>query len=398
MGKLKLLNFKKEKTRLNYFIGYFWLMPVILSTFSGNLKLIVSGVNLFTVAIYAIFVFLLVLNFKNTFLKLTAFDIMYFVFLVLSISATMIIFPQNIEYINESLYSWVFAFLYYFIGKLIARTVSGEEILCNVSKYGIILSYIAYITAFGMTNKDMSFAYVVLAYVVMTANSGFNNEKLTDIYWSVAGIVLLFALGTRGPLLFGVLYILYRAFLKMGKGWKITVLSVFSITAALFVETKAYYSVLQSIDTFLQERSINSYIINQILTGNTASNDQRLRITERIIQAIQNQPLGYGLFGDRIVLNGSYSHNIILEILCSFGVALGVIVLILFGLFIYKAIRNSKYYNRTSLLVAFVFIYLMKYLLSNSIVSDMYFGLFMGLFSFFYADEGKKRKSLLKKQ
>ena len=193
--------------------------------------------------------------------------------------------------------------------------------------------------------------------------------------------------------MFGVLYIVYRAFLKMGRGWKISLFSILGISAALFVETKAYYSVLLNINDYLQSKNINSYIINQILSGNTAPEEMRLSVMEKVIDAIQKQPLGYGLFGDRVILRGSYSHNIVVEILCAYGVVLGLILLILFGLFIFRAIRNSKLYNRKELVVAFIFIYLLKFFASSSIMSDTFFGLFMGVLSFFYINEGKLTKN-----
>ncbi|MBE6903291.1 MAG: hypothetical protein E7480_01630 [Ruminococcaceae bacterium] len=394
MNKLSFLNLKKEKSRLNLLIGYFWLMPVILSVFSGNIKLKFLGVNLFTATIYGVFLIFLLINFKHVFLKIKGFDILFLVFIALSITITMIVFPQNTVYIKANLFNWSFAFIYYLIGKLIARTVSAQEVIGSVSKLGIIISYIAYATTFGMTNKDMTFAYVVLTYVVMTANSGFNKNKVTDLYWCIAGLILIFILGTRGPLLFGVLYVLYRAFLKMGKGWKITVLSVAGISGALFVETNAYYAVLQNINAFLESRNIESYIIDQILSGNTSSDQMRSDVVEKVIDAIQKQPLGYGLFGDRVILKGSYVHNIIVELLCAYGVVLGLILLVLLGLFIYRAIRHSKYYNRTNFLIAFIFIYLMKFFVSSSILNDTFFGLFMGVFSFFYINERKRKNSM----
>lgn len=69
-------------------------------------------------------------------------------------------------------------------------------------------------------------------------------------------------------------------------------------------------------------------------------------ITDLIIEAIAKNPiLGIGIAGDRVLLEGSYSHNIVIEVISNFGIILGILLLSVLGIKWIKSLfsKNESY-------------------------------------------------------
>jgi len=102
-------------------------------------------------------------------------------------------------------------------------------------------------------------------------------------------------------------------------------------------------------------------------------------ITDLIIEAIAKNPiLGIGIAGDRVLLEGSYSHNIVIEVISNFGIILGILLLSVLGIKWIKSLfsKNESYLDIILIWSSIGFIHLF---ISSSYLIDFKFWIFIGV-------------------
>ncbi|WP_218970391.1 hypothetical protein [Cytobacillus gottheilii] len=136
---------------------------------------------------------------------------------------------------------------------------------------------------------------------------------------------------------------------------------------------------------------MNSYVLSNLLAGEFFSSSSRIHIYEESRAIIGNMGLSmYGLFGDRNMSSGVYSHNIIYEILISFGWFFGVIVLTALLTIILKAYFSSSK-NGKLLVVTFSLALFARYFISGSFVMEQMFYIYVAIMISIIIGNKKKR-------
>ena len=113
--------------------------------------------------------------------------------------------------------------------------------------------------------------------------------------------------------------------------------------------------------------------------GNIAETSGRSDLQSIVIEAISQRPFrGYGVGYDRILLDGSYVHNIILEAVVSFGILFGGLLLVSLMLIIVRALFSK---NDSLRIIAFIFFtaIVIKLFFSISFLTCREFSMFLGL-------------------
>lgn len=365
-----------------YALAYFWLLPALVNFCSGMASRLLGsrGGTMATLTLYGLLVFILIDGYNKGILRPTKFDVLGVVFVAISIIGTYALFPSNNRYLDYALSNWPFAVLFYFVGKSI-DCIKLKHIH-NASVIGLCLMYFGYVVFKGQTEKDMAFAYSALPYIIGIVHGLFNKKHL--VFWvsALLGIFFLFLLGTRGPLVIGVAYLAFcylsgkHTFLKVSVGIVMTCLVVY------FIQSNDYMQLLAQINDTLQQHGIESYIIKNALMGSTASVDSRIEFSTVVWELLQDNLFAiHGLCGDRVLLNGSYTHNFFSEFLYAYG-AVGGSILILFGfgglvsLYFRLDFKDGK-----DLLVMVVFAFVLKLLFSGSFVSDIWLYFAVGIMS-----------------
>lgn len=99
-------------------------------------------------------------------------------------------------------------------------------------------------------------------------------------------------------------------------------------------------------------------------------------IAKIVIDNILNNNLwGHGIFGDRYFLDGTYAHNIFLEVWLDFGIILGTLVLLFLIVFITKTFLRS---NDKKLFLLFFSLGFMPLLVSGSYLISIMFSILIG--------------------
>jgi hypothetical protein len=192
---------------------------------------------------------------------------------------------------------------------------------------------------------------------------GISNKKIKflDVIILISGFSLLFASGSRGPILSLVLVSILAFINHNPSKRKLIIFASLSILILL-----------------------GPVIIPKILNFNIYSVMDRLDSYQFSISKFIENPWGYGLGSFGILYNGlderSYPHNIFLEII----VELGGVGLIVFSMLIYYTMRT---YNRKNI---FFYLFLISFVnaqFSGDLASNNYVFVYMALSSIFYRYE-----------
>ena len=241
---------------------------------------------------------------------------------------------------------------------------------------------------------DMQRSYFMLPHVCLVVVSTLAHKNILNILVSIIGIFSIFSFGTRGPvlclLLLVVIYML--VFPKMHKHlW-----FFLFISGAVFCLIWFYDEIIQFLKSFFEQAGMNTRIFDLIQSGNIAESSGRNRIQARLLEAISQNPFGYGIAGDRL-LAGAYSHNLLIELWISFGVFLGSIIFIVPVIYTVKLMiqrKNNRTVEDNFILVLIASSYI-KLFLSGTYLTESLLYLLIGVVLSVYVKEKRKAQYFL---
>lgn len=298
------------------------------------------------------------------------------------------IFPANDEYIWQfdmmSLITFLphnlfTAMMFVVPGFLVKDYDSFLETLHSFARVGVVIGALAYASYmyFGrdLYYDDMNFAY---AMCIMVCSLIAMSQK-RDSWFVIVGFFCLFIAGTRGPLVCTIAAMVLKA-LVLRKGRKKAAYVTIGTIAIILVQTNILAVLLNLLGSFLSSIGItNLRLIDFYNEGNIAETSGRSDLQSIVIEAISQRPFrGYGVGYDRILLDGSYVHNIFIEAAVSFGILFGG----LFVLGLIMVILRTLFSKNDSLrIISFVFLtaIVFKLIFSTSFLACREFSIFLGL-------------------
>ena len=367
--------------------GEFYLSLFIVATLSYNLvtvtinqifNLVLPNTPIDTMICLAVYFFLLFKAAPTIFSRIKAFDVILFLTLV---------FLFLISMLNEKTYDYATSILPTFLIQIFPLFILGrvvkdekylENLLFKVTPIIILIATFHYtitiiVNSDSMTDDNMSFAYYLLPFSILALFSFLNKRSLIN------GIVFLLAFfiqvltGTRGPLLCLLIALtLFVIFQRTSKKIKAILLLISGLLIVYFF-SDLFAEHMIALGEFLEQLGISNRIVDKIIEGELIDTSGRTDLTEIILSAIRSNPiLGNGFLSDRYLLNGSYAHNIFYELLCHFGVFLGLAIFVFIILMCCRAIFRRE--RKSYLMLLLVTVGFVKLFLSNSyIIEPMFF-------------------------
>ena len=387
------LNETKSLTQQN---GKFWFYILLIliwgqhTIFNFIIEVIerLPIIKYFSTMIFPICVmFCIIFSLKYITKCLSIKDYLFYLFLLFLIFLTMIIYPQNSQYIEAVFPTLIGAIPLFFVGRCF-DIEETKKLLFWLSFISICFAFLyqAYYIFTGRTllSDNMGASYNILPSAMFLIYYAFINKRL--FYWiaSFFGIVLEFRFGTRGPMLSLALFLavlICYSILKKKQFYKkvIGIFCVFVVVYILYFSEFLLDAAIYLSESF-SERGYSTRIFDSFIKGTITDDSGRGDIYLKIINAIKTSPfLGYGLFGDRVILGGSYSHNILLEIYCDFGVILGsMIILTILCVVLRGLVKNKRYEKKMFLLMMSIMVFV-KLSLSWSYLLEPWFFFLLGL-------------------
>lgn len=226
---------------------------------------------------------------------------------------------------------------------------------------------------------NMDFGYSIQFPIIFMIYFYLKEKKIIYLILSVLGTVAIILFGSRGPLIGIILYGVIQFVLYKKKNRMIRLI-ITCIVMLLMVLIIMDGSLIKNILSFLAEKGIVSRTLSK-LVNNLATDDTGRNIIRHSITNLFNYNgilFGYGPLGDQI-LTGYYSHNLILEILVTFGLLLGPILIFVFTFFLIFSFIKSKGTILNNYLIIFLCLSIPKLFLSSSFWRESFFWILMGM-------------------
>ena len=218
---------------------------------------------------------------------------------------------------------------------------------------------------------SMSFGYCML----LPAMFLFTQQGYIDKMMSFLLFALILMDGSRGPVVvLAIFYAYYTLFLSSGKTKKRMVLVV-TIAAIAAV------TILPRLESFQNSRTM--FLLQEgELISNDSGRDENVYSVVR--PKIMESPIvGWGIGADRYFLDGSYSHNIFIEVFVHYGIFIGTALFAWLFFFYFRMIfssRTKRTPDEKEMLVMMFLYGFVPLLVSGSYLIEFRFWVMLGFF------------------
>lgn len=343
----------------NFIVPFVLLVPMI----NGNLaELLVSyGFGTLSTFVYPI-LFLLSLYLYG--LLLTKKPIVLVVFFLVSLIIFGYSFLLNNEFTNylfdfslsnyESIATSHFFVIFILSAPLLLIFFTRVDVM-TIQRYFYkigVFNLIIFIWAFIQINliNHNTFNYLTIAYSTLPSificyYVAKRNKNLLVIALAMIASILIMIGGSRGSLVSLIAFYIIEFVLSFKMLTIKYVLNSIIVIAFGIIAIVSINTILSQINNILGGLGYSSRIIDSIFffDGGLLDYTTRIEIQNKLFGSINI--LGNGLFADRVISGGSYSHNWILEIIVSFGVLFGIPILIYLFSILYIAFKSSRKHN-----------------------------------------------------
>jgi len=313
----------------------------------------------------ALFVVLVLLCLKYI-LKNVQIPDVFFVFAFYLILLTSMLFNQDsskyiISYLPDIALKFIPCF---FLGIALKMDDNIKKWLYYLSVLAIWVAwlYLAYYYSNGRSfeTDSMYESYAIVIHVLIVLWCAMDEAKVVSIISSVAGILYIFSMGTRGPvviiLAFVVIYMLYKS--QRSMKLKIAIAILAAVFAYLYLFTDALTNVVVWLREIVNSMGYSTRIFDSYLLGEAHESYNSLierdAINSKLLAALSERPIfGYGLYGEYPFINWS-AHNMYLQVCFNFGYPIGILLIVRFVTLAIKAL----YRNNEKISVGFILIWL----------------------------------------
>lgn len=293
-----------------------------------------------------------------------------------SVFFTSIFFPFNMEYVSP-LYMYFLSI--FVLSKLIQtdylRIESLIEMSIKVSRLLVPIILLARLVFPGGLSY-MNFSDALSLPCALLVASGYSGKRL-DMYLSIISLIAVLLFGGRGSVLSLLLLFVMLVLFNRPNG------KINPIYIVLIFLSPILFELLQSFVDISSSRTMKLFV-----SGEIGYDSSRLLIYESLIQSLTDNPMGIGMRGDRVMLeylnmgesNVAYSHNIFLEILLTYGMVIGMIIIIyIMYLFIWKLMFKQMDIKIKGFLLSFFTVSFLQLLTSRTFLTEtnLYILIFM---------------------
>ena len=329
-------------------------------------------------------VFFIILSLPYLVKRIRSYDVfLYLVIFVLYI-LNYILFPSNSTVLNENAYFFLVTSIpFYFIGLSwdIDKLLQYAAIFSLVAILSTATSLFLFEHVNELKGEAMTSSHKLMPHVLMTIWCVFTQRKFRwlHVIGSVTGILLLLIFANRMSLLSLITFTVSCLFFKSGKNEKYIktkrIIGVLIIVLSFFF-ANYYIWLVENISSYFSTTTRLLHYIYSSEEGILDSNG-RYYLWSKAIYYIQQNPGGVGLGGDRLLIN-TWSHNLFIELLFSFGWLFGTILsaLIIWG--IYAGFRYAKDSQQRFFLLLLVCSGFLKLQFSGSFLNEHYLFFMIG--------------------
>jgi O-Antigen ligase len=325
-----------------------------------NVSIVLSAIPM----IPAIYIFIK----RRLLLFLIAYSLILYLILL-----TLIFYPDNERYLIPGTFYLLCINLPCF---LCIASIKDIDILKRIMLYlsylifalGIIYLSLIWIGKITFLSYSMTFSYYLLIPAIVFA--GQKKKLFTFIFIIIC--IMMIMIGSRGALVAAVVYAFLLLFIDRKSRKNILLATTVMV---IIIVSGSFLSLFLKLS---DNMAVTSRTMNLFLEGDFTQGSSRSDLYSTIWNSILNNPVwGYGIFGDRILLDGTWSHNFFLEIFHNFGLFFGSVLIMFLSYLTILALVNSDIDGKKFLLMFFCFGFF-PLMVSGSYLIQNGFGLFIG--------------------
>lgn len=388
-SKNSLFKYLQTSYYLLLFIAFFYETTITYVVWIMNKVSLLSMITPIVVPLVIILIIILYCASKNSIARIRVVDFGFILIVILALMNSIAFHPNTYDVVMERYFAKVFTTCipFFLLGLIINVNEDTMNFLCKSSKFALIIgfAYCYYMINFGnpdaIVDDNMGLAYNYLLVEMFVIISAFRSKKAFDIILAILGGLLLFLLGTRGPVVLVVCFLALCIGQTVINDKKRRIPVVLSLVLAVTLITQYYENIiLWMIDTSSQI-GLSSRIFYKLLDANLLVSAERNDIREILWQKIVEKPFwGYGIAGEWQFVNWN-AHNMYLTLLCNYGVIFGGGTIIALVVIFLRAIWKNRNINAQYLLLMFGCLVFAKGIFSGDPISrEVFFliGLSMG--------------------
>lgn len=315
-------------------------------------------------------------------------DVIFCLVIIFVYIVHIVAFPNNAEKLIELQPFFFFSCFPYFIVGLFVDFNKQKNVLEYVSMAVILLNMVyRYIFNIGEGEglvvdlgggDDMGTAYFYLPHCLLLLYSILQRFNIWKFLCVMVSLIMILGSGNRGSLLMIVLFLVL--FFVLVKTYKKPILS----RAVIIIIGLIAFSFLQDFALFMSDWIVdldlgfNDRTFRFFLEGNIADDNGRNAIKVYLFNKLGESPLwGYGLCGDRVLV-GLWAHNLLLELLVSFGCLIGSLIFGILVVFIIQAYKKCKTVDEKGFLIVLFLLGFVVLFISNTFLQNRFFWLLLG--------------------
>lgn len=303
-----------------------------------------------TYVIYIIYLFLMIyVSYKNIrrmsvgTLAITLFLILSFAFSIVANSILPYMWTSFGDLTANPLYLFL---LYGFWGLILAQYIRDMEMLClwldKFSFVTVLLALVQYLLALqnNTSPQYMVFSYNLLFPAGYLSLRCMTSCRLTRLVGMIVGAGLILIAGCRGALVCYLCSIFLFVLFSEGISKNAKVALYFVMFVTIVFVTFFWNEMISSLINILNSIGIDSRTLTQLLNQTFFDDSGRSAVQKIVIANIGLLPKG--LYFDRIVANGSYAHNLILELLLEYGYLLGGLIIVWLCFYMIRSVYIAR--------------------------------------------------------
>lgn len=259
-------------------------------------------------------------------------DIIFYLFICSFYFLNYVFYPSHSPILDQYYISFLLLSLPFFFVGLSLNTEKSLPLLYQLSRFVIVIKFL-YTFVYGGddithdSGENMFAAYTILPHAVLVSICFLKKKNWLDLIFIILSVFQIMVYNNRGSILtFLISIFIYLFFVKR---YKYSVMAKTLLVIGLLAIIQLFDDLMIWMFEFMYSRDYSLRVLNMIEEQSFFESSGRSQIFHIISNNIDKMPVfGFGIAGDRTLGNIAFAHNIILEIIVSYGYIVGSIVII----------------------------------------------------------------------
>ena len=249
----------------------------------------------------------------------------------------------------------------------------------------LLLLGIIGINLFSIDGYSMGLGYSLVLPSIILLHDYSDKNKISSLFLSLGLLLFIVMYGSRGAIIGIVLYYIYNVIIRNLAEQKNTIRTLI-ITTISFIVVLEIKKILMVIYNIMMAKGYFSRTLYLFLFD-ISHDSNRVDIYSKIINAIFDSPFAFrGISADYLLL-GTYSHNLIIEIVYEFGLLISIPIILCLIVLIYKTLSIK---NTNPLLIIYFFSSVPCLMISGSLWHSSNFWIWIALICSHYGNGYEK--------